>query len=95
MDALEMARRLVVLGIADRSEGVMGLERDLPQRRAHIGECRGGEGSPFCRATVEVGGSTIQHALRAGERDEVVGELVLKWPGSGRPAWPNCVRSLT
>ena len=39
--AAEVARRLVLLGIADGAERMLGLQRDLAQRRAAEGD-RGG-----------------------------------------------------
>src|SRR5439155_237992 len=41
--AAEVARRLVLLGIADGAEGMLGLQTYLPQRRATERDRRAGE----------------------------------------------------
>ena len=46
MGAAEVARRLVLLGVADGAEGMLGLERRLAQRRAAEGDRGGGEVAP-------------------------------------------------
>ena len=47
MDALEMARRLVLVGISDGTEGVMCLQRHLAQGRAAEGDRGSGEVTPL------------------------------------------------
>ena len=77
MHALEMLRGLVLFGIADGAERVLGLERDAPQRVAAEGNGAIGEIAPVAVASVVQPGRMIQNEAGAFERDEAVGELVL------------------
>ena len=52
MHAAKMPRRLVLLGVADGTEDMLGFQRYLAQRRAAEGNGRGCEIGPVSRATV-------------------------------------------
>ena len=77
MDAAEVPRRLVLLGIADGAERAMGLDRDLAQRRPGEGQRRGSEHAPVRIAVVARLGRGLERQPRAVEADEAIGELVL------------------
>jgi hypothetical protein len=77
MHALEMQGCFVLLGIANRAKGVLGFERDAPQRLAakgHGGVC---EVAPVCVGAVMQTSSVVERETHAFERSETVGELVL------------------
>ena len=77
MHALEMLRGLVLFGIADGAERMLGLERHAPQRVAAEGNRAIGEIAPVAVASVVQPGGMIQNEADAFERDEAVRELVL------------------
>src|SRR5215472_8038750 len=77
MHPLEMQGCFVLLGIADRAKGVLGFERDAPQRLAAKGHGGVGEIAPVCVAAVMQTRSMVEHDPHAFERNETVGELVL------------------
>jgi len=77
MHALEMQGRLVLLGIADRAKGVLGFERNAPQRLAAKGHGSVGEIAPVCVAAVMQTRGVVERELHAFERNETVCELVL------------------
>ena len=75
--ALEMLRGLVLFGIADGAERMLGLERHAPQRVAAEGNRAIGEIAPIAVTNVVQPGRMIQDQADAFERDEAVREFVL------------------
>ena len=78
MHALEMARRLVFLGIADRPERMLGFERDAAatRRRRRRRPHRRNSANSGIAAIMQMGG-VIERQPHAFERDQAIGELVL------------------
>src|SRR5262245_30857997 len=77
MHAAEVARRLVLFGIADGAERAVGLDRQGAQRRRGEGERRGGEHPPIRIALVARLRGALEREPSAIEADQAVGELVL------------------
>ncbi|GCC44129.1 hypothetical protein chiPu_0028246, partial [Chiloscyllium punctatum] len=69
--------RFVLLGIADRPERVLRLERDLPQRTAGERRRAIGKISPVGIAAIMQSGGVIEDQPDAFERDQAICQLVL------------------
>ncbi|MFO1427317.1 MAG: hypothetical protein U1F11_10180 [Steroidobacteraceae bacterium] len=72
-----MARRLVLLRVADRAEGVLHLERELAQRRRGEGERGRRVEAPLRRPGIAAAGGVLEQQRRGLERHQSVRELVL------------------
>ena len=72
-----MLRCLVLLGIADGAECMLGLERNSPQRVAGEGNRAIGEIAPIAVAPIMEASRMIQNEPGAFESDEAIRELVL------------------
>ena len=77
MHAPKVARRLVLLGVADRTERVLRLQRHLAQRAAAERRRGGAEVAPVRCACIERGRGMLERQAHAFERDQAVRELVL------------------
>lgn len=77
MHLLEMARRLVLLAVADRAEGVLRFQRHPAQRRRGQRAGRLGEHAPVVGAEVVLPRGARLREPSAQQRDVAVGELVL------------------
>ncbi len=77
MHAPKVARCLVLLGVADRAERMVRLQRHLAQRGAAERRRSGAEVAPVWRAFVEGLRRVLQRQAHAFERDQAVRELVL------------------
>jgi len=78
VNATEMARQLVLFGIANRAHGMMRLKSDLAQRRSRESQAGGGEHPPIRVAPVVGGRRTVEHEPRPVEASEAIRELVLQ-----------------